>query len=82
MRSNSKLVRLVLRLFVFCFLVNFVLAKKGETKTNIWKDDDEKQINVVSKFFLNYVSKRKIPNGPDPIHNRKAGSSHRPPGQA
>ncbi|WCJ21752.1 CLAVATA3/ESR-RELATED 25 [Euphorbia peplus] len=29
----------------------------------------------------NYMmSKRKVPNGPDPIHNRKAGNSKRPPG--
>ncbi|KAF2325399.1 hypothetical protein P3X46_003014 [Hevea brasiliensis] len=31
---------------------------------------------------LNYMmSKRKVPNGPDPIHNRKAGNSKRPPGR-
>ncbi|OAY61498.1 CLAVATA3/ESR (CLE)-related protein 25 isoform X2 [Manihot esculenta] len=31
---------------------------------------------------LNYmISKRKIPNGPDPIHNRRAGNSKRPPGR-
>ncbi|XVE75159.1 hypothetical protein DITRI_Ditri12bG0073000 [Diplodiscus trichospermus] len=31
---------------------------------------------------LNYMSKRRVPNGPDPIHNRRAGNSKRPPGQA
>ncbi|KAM7506679.1 hypothetical protein LguiA_017132 [Lonicera macranthoides] len=29
---------------------------------------------------LNYVSKRRVPNGPDPIHNRGAGKSSQPPG--
>ncbi|KAJ4711216.1 CLAVATA3/ESR (CLE)-related protein 25-like [Melia azedarach] len=32
---------------------------------------------------LNYMmSKRRVPNGPDPIHNRRAGNSRRPPGQS
>ncbi|XP_011034151.1 PREDICTED: CLAVATA3/ESR (CLE)-related protein 25-like [Populus euphratica] len=31
---------------------------------------------------LNFVmNKRKVPNGPDPIHNRRAGNSKRPPGR-
>ncbi|KAJ7953713.1 CLAVATA3/ESR (CLE)-related protein 25 [Quillaja saponaria] len=29
---------------------------------------------------LNYTSKRRVPNGPDPIHNRRSGNSRRPPG--
>ncbi|KAJ8773779.1 hypothetical protein K2173_006429 [Erythroxylum novogranatense] len=32
---------------------------------------------------LSYMmNKRKVPNGPDPIHNRRAGNSKRPPGRA
>ncbi|CAH8363912.1 unnamed protein product [Eruca vesicaria subsp. sativa] len=32
---------------------------------------------------LSYAaSKRKVPRGSDPIHNRKAGKSRRPPGRA
>ncbi|KAG9450315.1 hypothetical protein H6P81_010280 [Aristolochia fimbriata] len=31
---------------------------------------------------LNYMSKRRVPNGPDPIHNRRAGKSRQPPGRA
>ncbi|KAL4302989.1 hypothetical protein GQ457_10G025380 [Hibiscus cannabinus] len=34
------------------------------------------------KQDLDYMSKRRVPNGPDPIHNRRAGNSGRPPGQA
>ncbi|GMN42411.1 hypothetical protein TIFTF001_011607 [Ficus carica] len=30
--------------------------------------------------FFNYVSKRRVPNGPDPIHNRKAVKTRQPPG--
>ncbi|KAK4429919.1 hypothetical protein Salat_1292600 [Sesamum alatum] len=40
-----------------------------------------KDHRVVSKVEINYMSKRRVPNGPDPIHNR-AGNSHQPPGQA
>ncbi|KAJ9135212.1 hypothetical protein P3X46_032420 [Hevea brasiliensis] len=32
-------------------------------------------------FDLNYVSKRRVPNGPDPIHNRRASLSRQPPGR-
>ncbi|GAB4832187.1 hypothetical protein Ancab_006204 [Ancistrocladus abbreviatus] len=28
-----------------------------------------------------YVSKRRVPNGPDPIHNRHVGESRRQPGR-
>ncbi|KAG6599076.1 uncharacterized protein LOC111450563 [Cucurbita moschata] len=37
---------------------------------------------VRSEWHLNYMSKRRVPNGPDPIHNRRAGNSGRPPGKA
>ncbi|KAJ0242753.1 CLAVATA3/ESR [Hirschfeldia incana] len=32
--------------------------------------------------FSYVASKRKVPRGPDPIHNRRAGSLRRPPGRA
>ncbi|KAK1438861.1 hypothetical protein QVD17_04673 [Tagetes erecta] len=31
---------------------------------------------------LNYVSKRRVPNGPDPIHNRRTRSTRQPPNRA
>ncbi|CAK9313277.1 unnamed protein product [Citrullus colocynthis] len=37
---------------------------------------------VHPEWHLNYISKRRVPNGPDPIHNRRAGNSGRPPGKA
>ncbi|KAJ8750080.1 hypothetical protein K2173_013995 [Erythroxylum novogranatense] len=30
-------------------------------------------------FDPNYVSKRRVPNGPDPIHNRRASKCRQPP---
>ncbi|KAJ0433024.1 hypothetical protein HanPSC8_Chr17g0766081 [Helianthus annuus] len=31
---------------------------------------------------LNYVSKRRVPNGPDPIHNRRTRDTRQPPNRA
>ncbi|PSR87624.1 CLE25p like [Actinidia chinensis var. chinensis] len=41
------------------------------------------QRHAVHRWDLdpNYVSKRRVPNGPDPIHNRRAGKSREPPGR-
>ncbi|KAE8688290.1 serine/threonine-protein phosphatase PP2A catalytic subunit-like [Hibiscus syriacus] len=36
---------------------------------------------VHPRMDLNYMSKRRVPKGPDPIHNRRAGNSKRPPRQ-
>ncbi|KAG8489843.1 hypothetical protein CXB51_017867 [Gossypium anomalum] len=37
---------------------------------------------VVDDFHFNYVSRRRVPNGPDPIHNRRVSKSRQPPGRA
>ncbi|XP_021652236.2 CLAVATA3/ESR (CLE)-related protein 25 [Hevea brasiliensis] len=41
----------------------------------------EKLIYDPELDFNYMMSKRKVPNGPDPIHNRKAGNSKRPSGR-
>ncbi|KAF7809224.1 CLAVATA3/ESR (CLE)-related protein 25 [Senna tora] len=47
----------------------------------IGSTSSDKTVNHAELDF-NYMSKRRVPNGPDPIHNRRAGNSGRPPGQA
>ncbi|KAK1288912.1 CLAVATA3/ESR (CLE)-related protein 25 [Acorus calamus] len=42
----------------------------------------EGSVRFQSGQDLNFVSKRRVPNGPDPIHNRKAGRSGQRPGRA
>ncbi|KAG6398277.1 hypothetical protein SASPL_139732 [Salvia splendens] len=32
-----------------------------------------------TSLHLNFVSKRRVPNGPDPIHNRRVGTTRLPP---
>ncbi|XP_022775560.1 CLAVATA3/ESR (CLE)-related protein 26-like [Durio zibethinus] len=55
------------------------------------KLQQEEQVKVIGRgksglvhpqLDLNYMSKRRVPNGPDPIHNRRAGNSGRSPGQS
>ncbi|XP_011086437.1 CLAVATA3/ESR (CLE)-related protein 25 isoform X2 [Sesamum indicum] len=50
----------------------------GEVSAGLGRRTDR----VLSKVEINYMSKRRVPNGPDPIHNRRAGNSHQPPAQA
>ncbi|KAF9673470.1 hypothetical protein SADUNF_Sadunf10G0027700 [Salix dunnii] len=61
----------------------------AQAAQNDLKNDREKEVigreKLVynSELDLNYMmSKRRVPNGPDPIHNRRAGNSKRPPGRA
>ncbi|GMH15351.1 hypothetical protein Nepgr_017192 [Nepenthes gracilis] len=37
---------------------------------------------VQPKMDANYMSERSVPDGSDPIHNRRAGNSRQPPGRA
>ncbi|KAL8550399.1 hypothetical protein ACS0TY_009007 [Phlomoides rotata] len=77
MRMRGKLVKLLWGLLVVCLLM-MSEAAAGERNR---KHEDGKMRE--KKNHVNYlVSKRRIPNGPDPIHNRRAGNSHQPPGQA
>ncbi|CAN4116248.1 unnamed protein product [Withania somnifera] len=63
--------------------MNYVHHAEGIMKTNkLMKIHKRSTSHVHSKIDFNLVSKRRVPNGPDPIHNRRARSSRRPPGQA
>ncbi|KAJ0895806.1 hypothetical protein HanRHA438_Chr08g0327391 [Helianthus annuus] len=58
-------------LFFFFFILGDV--HKATTVSNIHPK------KLVPSLGMN---KRRVPNGPDPIHNRRSGNSRRPPGQA
>ncbi|OMO57260.1 hypothetical protein CCACVL1_25875 [Corchorus capsularis] len=53
---------------------------KGESSSSSSSSSSPSVVHP--QLDLNYMSKRRVPNGPDPIHNRRAGNSKRPPGQA
>ncbi|KAK6922102.1 hypothetical protein RJ641_012609 [Dillenia turbinata] len=73
-----------------CILVATNAASRGIESTNTFATQNFKHMEVVEGeklphhplLDLNYMSKRRVPNGPDPIHNRRAGNSRQPPGQA
>ncbi|MCD9646048.1 hypothetical protein HAX54_035572 [Datura stramonium] len=65
--------------------MNYVHQTAGIMKNSKLMKTHMKRISshvVHPKIDFNLVSKRRVPNGPDPIHNRRARSSRRPPGQA
>lgn len=77
-----------------CFMVFSSLVSgggTGQTTTRHWSEETLKHdvvgkdkgvvVNHDAQLDFNYMSKRRVPNGPDPIHNRRAGNSGRPPGQ-
>ncbi|XP_062150042.1 CLAVATA3/ESR (CLE)-related protein 25 [Alnus glutinosa] len=77
---------------VFLFLVDNQESGRGKmapTSTTTHSVGNFKHADVMGREKLvdhpeldfNYISKRKVPNGPDPIHNRRTGNSGRPPGR-
>ncbi|CAL5188829.1 unnamed protein product [Lathyrus oleraceus] len=68
-----------------CFMFFGSLVSGARTGQTTTKHDDEQVVvvgNHDAQLDFNYMSKRRVPNGPDPIHNRRAGNSGRPPGQS
>jgi hypothetical protein len=64
-----------------CFMIfgNLVSGgRTGQTTTRQWSEErvlkhDDEHVVVVNhdaQLDFNYMSKRRVPNGPDPIHNR------------
>ncbi|CAK9162854.1 unnamed protein product [Ilex paraguariensis] len=59
---------------------SIAVSSKGNFK--LLKLIGTERLSVHQKFDLNYVSKRRVPNGPDPLHNRRAGKYRQPPDRA
>ncbi|XP_042464029.1 CLAVATA3/ESR (CLE)-related protein 25-like [Zingiber officinale] len=57
-------------------VVSPVVAPAVPSSTSLSVVTDHKNLDPFSS------SKRRVPNGADPIHNRRAGKSGRPPGRA
>ncbi|CAL5185814.1 unnamed protein product [Lathyrus oleraceus] len=84
----------LLSLGIMCFMFLTISTMNLQTKRTILVPMN---VNVISKHLklvgikrhvlhsnskLVYVSKRRVPNGPDPIHNRRAAKYRQPPNQA
>ncbi|XP_058192957.1 CLAVATA3/ESR (CLE)-related protein 25-like [Rhododendron vialii] len=73
---------LALVLVIRLMLVGGLETAGGTSTTTMVKTrPDQGSFKRVNQKDLNHVSKRRIPNGPDPIHNRRAGNSGAPPNQ-
>ncbi|KAH0696689.1 hypothetical protein KY290_014071 [Solanum tuberosum] len=80
-RSSSLLMALLLLSFFLCFVSAEILVKpaaKTVTGTTSNQHLEAERIIVTERHSLqrtnlNYVSKRRVPSEPDPIHNREAG---------
>lgn len=74
--------------FIFLLFVGLLATESSTLTTRSLRSFKHMEAIGTEKLLvypdldLNYMSKRRIPNGPDPIHNRRAGNSKRPPGQA
>ncbi|KAF3431361.1 hypothetical protein FNV43_RR26092 [Rhamnella rubrinervis] len=88
--TSSCFSKLLFRALVGFICLLLVATLRSETETNSASFETEysaaevigREKLVRPELDLNYMSKRRVPNGPDPIHNRRAGNSGRPPGQA
>ncbi|KAF6146185.1 hypothetical protein GIB67_005833 [Kingdonia uniflora] len=85
------LLRVTLLVGFTCFLlVGMVVSSKGTTSTPTKESfkrlgvigRDTSSVHHQASLDPNVMSKRRVPNGPDPIHNRRAGKSVGPPGRA
>ncbi|KAE8667567.1 Detected protein of unknown function [Hibiscus syriacus] len=82
----AVLVGVVWLLFV-CIAGNRAIARTKPTTVSSTREfkhlefAGKGKLNYHQDFHFNYVSKRRVPNGPDPIHNRRASKSRQPPGR-
>ncbi|KAG9155194.1 hypothetical protein Leryth_020467 [Lithospermum erythrorhizon] len=87
MFCNGFIFVLLFLLFISSCLVGAVenggMKRKTTTLDNIMGHMNAELGRVKSKLDIHFISKRRVPNGPDPIHNRRAGNSRQPrPGRA
>lgn len=77
-------------LFLFAGVLRNQVTTTTRTRSTTSQTKNSKNWNFVAEErhpsrrgldHLNYVSKRRVPNGPDPIHNRRAVKFRQPPGR-
>ncbi|KAL6287939.1 hypothetical protein ACE6H2_012329 [Prunus campanulata] len=96
MESDRKVLRTLfgalLLLGVFWFFLAGILVNRSTEKSTVtvssakmfkhWKLIGREKHAIVRDSSFIYVSKRRVPNGPDPIHNRRAVKTRQPPTRA
>ncbi|KAI3503389.1 hypothetical protein L1887_31830 [Cichorium endivia] len=67
----------------FCWFLLFVVLKTiAVPSTSSFGGFQSRGGTRKEGLVLNYVSKRRVPNGPDPIHNRRTRNTRQPPDRA
>ncbi|KAG8384759.1 hypothetical protein BUALT_Bualt04G0152000 [Buddleja alternifolia] len=90
--SRKAMIRAALSVSFFCFLLLVSLANRSNRRDHTihtipstrrsvdsFKPIQTEKEGFHRNFKINCVSKRRVPNGPDPIHNRRVGNSKLPP---
>ncbi|KAI3713191.1 hypothetical protein L1987_71764 [Smallanthus sonchifolius] len=81
---NGRVAFRVVFLVGFCWFLLFATTIHARTAVpsaasfEVFKSQGKTRDGSV----LNYVSKRRVPNGPDPIHNRRTRNTRQPPDRA
>ncbi|KAG5522346.1 hypothetical protein RHGRI_034507 [Rhododendron griersonianum] len=84
---SGRLVKALFGVLALVLVIRLMLvggletAGGTSTQSTMVKTRPDGSFKRVNQKDLNHVSKRRIPNGPDPIHNRRAGNSGAPPNQ-
>ncbi|KAL8231550.1 hypothetical protein R6Q57_001328 [Mikania cordata] len=84
MRRNNNVVfrGLVLVCFYLLFSVSTITLGAIPSTASVSFTMSKAATRKHKGLLLNHVSKRRVPNGPDPIHNRKVTNTRQPPERA
>ncbi|XP_047958796.1 CLAVATA3/ESR (CLE)-related protein 25 [Salvia hispanica] len=71
--------KVALSVSFLCFLLLLVIVSLSHFSFRTIITIPMQTPKKTSSLHLNFVSKRRVPNGPDPIHNRRVGTTRLPP---
>nr|XP_043608781.1 CLAVATA3/ESR (CLE)-related protein 25-like [Erigeron canadensis] len=81
METNCRAILRAVLVVGFCWFLLFTVSTTIQAKLGV---PSTASFGVFKSrgVVLNYVSKRRVPNGPDPIHNRRTRNNGQPPDRA
>lgn len=85
MGGNNGLLRALLSVVLLVGFLWFLFAGVLDNQAKLTEAVQSTGSSELSKPHgkeWHVVSKRRVPNGPDPIHNRRAGNARQPPDRA
>ncbi|KAI3665910.1 hypothetical protein L6452_44545 [Arctium lappa] len=84
MERNNRVVFRAVLLVGFCWFLLFAVSTTIQATLAVPSTASFGGFKAKKKegSVLSYVSKRRVPNGPDPIHNRRTRNTRQPPDRA